>query len=388
MSQDSKEWIKSRMNTLKKQAGFAFNQDVFISVLLCLVSGRDKHLILTAPPGRLKEVTQCLFGLTTAQFQCHEAQAQNELVDILFSSKDENNDSFYKPSSFQKASRSFHTTDFNSSRNTTPKVNRQVNEEAQSNSKQLEDELFHTTPISPVDFTLKRTKQSLYTSLKTGRRQENEEKRPTATKIVQALLVEDLDKADESIQAVLLELMINKELRLSNIRYNVPKPFFLIIAVLPHDFNRRSISAQLIDRFFISYQFEEEMFQTQSLSKPFTRRQALMRQDAKKVHVHIDISRYVRDIVVGIRTHPRVKGGITARSSQDLVTVIKSLAALFERNFLTPDLVTIATEKVFSHRLRMLAINERDDQMEREEMDSNIAFDIIAEILHTVNVPV
>ncbi|PHZ15476.1 uncharacterized protein RHIMIDRAFT_248639 [Rhizopus microsporus ATCC 52813] len=323
MSQDSKEWIKSRMNTLKKQAGFAFNEDVFISVLLCLVSGRDKHLILTAPPGRLKEVTQlasqicrCLFGLTTAQLQCHEAQTQNELVDILFSSKDENNDSFYKPSSFQKASRTFHTTDFNSSRNTTPK---------------LEDELFHTTPISPVDFTLKRTKQSLYTSLKTGRRQENEEKRPAATKIVQALLVEDLDKADESIQAVLLELMINKELRLSNIRYNVPKPFFLIIAVLPHDFNRRSISAQLIDRFFISYQFEEEMFQTLSLSRPFTRRQALMRQDeikvlsdkAKKVHVHIDISRYVRDIVVGIRTHPRVKGGITARSSQDLVTVIK-----------------------------------------------------------------
>ncbi|ORE21165.1 hypothetical protein BCV71DRAFT_174338, partial [Rhizopus microsporus] len=153
------------------------------------------------------------------------------------------------------------------------------------------------TPISPVDFTLKRTKQSLYTSLKTGRRQENEEKRPAATKIVQALLVEDLDKADESIQAVLLELMINKELRLSNIRYNVPKPFFLIIAVLPHDFNRRSISAQL---------------EIKALS-----------DKAKKVHVHIDISRYVRDIVVGIRTHPRVKGGITARSSQDLVTVIK-----------------------------------------------------------------
>lgn len=36
-----------------------------------------------------------------------------------------------------------------------------------------------------------------------------------------------------------------------------------------------------IDRFFISYQFEEDMFQTQSLSKPFTRRQALMRQDVK-----------------------------------------------------------------------------------------------------------
>lgn len=58
MSQDSKEWIKTRMAILKKQAGFAFNQDLFISILLCLISGRDKHLILTAPPNRLGEVTQ------------------------------------------------------------------------------------------------------------------------------------------------------------------------------------------------------------------------------------------------------------------------------------------------------------------------------------------
>lgn len=46
-------------------------------------------------------------------------------------------------------------------------------------------------------------------------------------------------------------------------------------------------------------------------------------EKATKVHVNIDITRYVRDIVVGIRTHPRVKGGITARCSQDLVTVTK-----------------------------------------------------------------
>jgi hypothetical protein len=69
MSQDSKEWIKTRMAILKKQSGFAFNQDLFISILLCLISGRDKHLILTAPPNRLSEVTQmasqvkCLFTI-------------------------------------------------------------------------------------------------------------------------------------------------------------------------------------------------------------------------------------------------------------------------------------------------------------------------------------
>jgi hypothetical protein len=58
MSSQSKEWIKQRITTLKKQTGFAFNQDLFISVLLCLVSGNDKHLFLTAPEHRLQEVSQ------------------------------------------------------------------------------------------------------------------------------------------------------------------------------------------------------------------------------------------------------------------------------------------------------------------------------------------
>lgn len=66
----------------------------------------------------------------------------------------------------------------------------------------------------------------------------------------------------------------------------------------------------------------------------------------------------------------------------------RSLATLFQREFLTPDLVTIAAEKVFSHRLHVLAINVHDDQMEREDMDANIPSDIVAEILRVIYVPV
>ncbi|RCH95891.1 hypothetical protein CU098_011644, partial [Rhizopus stolonifer] len=74
MSQDRKEWIKTRMAILRKQAGFSFNQDLFISILLCLMSERDKHLVLTAPPERLTEVSHMatlisrhLFGFTVAK---------------------------------------------------------------------------------------------------------------------------------------------------------------------------------------------------------------------------------------------------------------------------------------------------------------------------------
>lgn len=145
------------------------------------------------------------------------------------------------------------------------------------------------TPVSPVDFTLRRTKQpfgsspSFYTK-------DQQPKRSLMTRIVQTLIIEDLDKAEESIQTILLDLMVNKELYLSNIRYNVPKPFFLIITVLPHDFNRLSINSQLMDRFFISFQFEEEMLQNYSLSSnPLSRaprRQALMKQDVNIRHTN------------------------------------------------------------------------------------------------------
>lgn len=60
--------------------------------------------------------------------------------------------------------------------------------------------------------------------------------------------MQELNAADTSIQALLLELMVTKELRIANVKYNVPKPFFLVIAVLPQGYNRLSISSQLVKK--------------------------------------------------------------------------------------------------------------------------------------------
>lgn len=67
-----------------------------------------------------------------------------------------------------------------------------------------------------------------------------------STRIAQTLIMQGLDSANESIQALLLELIVTKELRISNVRYNVPKPCFLVISVLPQGYNRLSISSQLV----------------------------------------------------------------------------------------------------------------------------------------------
>lgn len=68
----------------------------------------------------------------------------------------------------------------------------------------------------------------------------------SSTRLAQTLIMQGLDAANESIQALLLELIVTKELRISNVKYNVPKPFFLVIAVLPQGYNRLAISSQLV----------------------------------------------------------------------------------------------------------------------------------------------
>ncbi|KAG2195593.1 hypothetical protein INT46_011839 [Mucor plumbeus] len=448
MSQDSKEWIKTRMAILRKQANFSFNQDLFISILLCLISGKDKHLILTAPSERLTEVTQmasqisrCLFGFTTAKMICNEHQTRTDLVDALFNTKDDSDVSMEKLNSNQqhrrphelshKPSRSIQTLDSrNSERSQTSQHTGSKNTSIKFSL--LGDEEIHSsTPVNPVDFNLTKKRilrtntgvsPSVYAhSISTKeihnrkdkyRWSDHEDMKRSyaastsamgSTRLAQTLVMQGLNASEASIQAFLLELIVTKELRISNVKYNVPKPFFLVIAVLPQGYNRLKISSQLMDRFFVSYNFEQDMFLHPSMSitnslvrQPSSRRFALMKHDeikalaekASKVHVNIDITRYVRDIVVGLRTHPKVKGGLTARCSQDLVTVTKSLATLFERDFLTPDLVTIAAEKVFSHRLHVLVVNTTDDQMEKEDMDANIPSDIVAEILRLIYVPI
>jgi MoxR-like ATPase len=134
----------------------------------------------------------------------------------------------------------------------------------------------HATPISPVDFNLKKRERqpfilnrtsaslqpsSVYTQShndtvlskrdRTRWSDHEDMKRsyivPNAsTRIAQTLIMQELNVADESIQSLLLELIVTKELRMSNVKYNVPKPSFLVIGILPQGYDRLAIASQLV----------------------------------------------------------------------------------------------------------------------------------------------
>ncbi|KAG0083425.1 hypothetical protein BGZ92_010785, partial [Podila epicladia] len=185
----------------------------------------------------------------------------------------------------------------------------------------------HAT-VTPVDFTFPRRRHESV-SIQGGYGQGGGGELPTGVtysgrKIAQAIILDGLENASQEVYAVLLEMIINKGINDRN-RYELPD--LIIIAVFSSQNVPDNIPKQL--------DWDE-------LSKRM-----------KAVTVSNDMMRYIRDVIVGVRTHEAVHGGLTARAALDLELIMKTLAAIFQTTFVTPELLVTAAEKVFSHRLQL-----------------------------------
>ncbi|KAG2172538.1 hypothetical protein INT44_002553, partial [Umbelopsis vinacea] len=246
-----------------------------------------------------------------------------------------------------------------------------------------------TGPISPIDFTINRKSNDL--SVHHYRGQEDKEygrfrksdfgdssKGFIPTRIAQAVIVKNLHQASALVQATLLEIIIVQQLKIHSATYNVPNPF-IVIAVLPQDAPPRSMISRLVSTRYVDQRIRLPghcMLTNHTIQLIFQELKELS-ASINRVNVNADIVIYIRDIVVGIRTHRLVHCGLTARASQDLVLVVKALSALFKREYVTPDLVSIAAEKVFGHRLVLKdeayshkIVHDNEDSDDQSEMNS------------------
>nr|CAG8472133.1 13182_t:CDS:2 [Entrophospora candida] len=256
------------------------------------------------------------------------------------------------------------------------------------------------TPNTPSDYTFSKKKhESLSTS---GIFDPPSPYFSNSRKLAHAVIIESLTEANETIHALLMEILVKKQVVDRTSVYGLPKPF-IIVALLPiTDSNSYDIPRQLLDRFFINYTYESVIgIPSGGGRSPMNvnRRNALIRNSVNNVIIHNDMERYIRDVVVGIRTHRLVKGGVTARSYLDFMTLIKALAAILQHHYVTPKLVLFASEKVFCHRLILRDI--KDDKsimygtsittlMRRRKLLPKVltSGDIVADVLQCVWPPV
>lgn len=68
----------------------------------------------------------------------------------------------------------------------------------------------------------------------------------------------------------------------------------------------------------------------------------------------------------------------------------RALATLFRRDYLTPDLVSIAADKVLGHRIHLVETPTTNTTEKDEEKDTRnvTAAEIVAEVIRIVYVPV
>ncbi|ORY00921.1 cation efflux protein [Basidiobolus meristosporus CBS 931.73] len=67
----------------------------------------------------------------------------------------------------------------------------------------------------------------------------------------------------------------------------------------------------------------------------------------KNVVISPEISRYLRDLMVGIRLNPKFRLGASPHASMDLFSVLRALAAIYEKAYVTPELVLVVINKTF-----------------------------------------
>ncbi|KAL9593789.1 MAG: hypothetical protein Q9179_005697 [Wetmoreana sp. 5 TL-2023] len=85
--------------------------------------------------------------------------------------------------------------------------------------------------------------------------------------------------------------------------------------------------------------------------------------ESKKVTMTAGVRCYLQNIVVFLRQHRAVDGGITPRATKAFDTLARCLASLHGLEYVTPSLVAIAARKIYPHRIK-LTIPERDRSLQ------------------------
>ncbi|KAF9179426.1 hypothetical protein BGZ51_006926 [Haplosporangium sp. Z 767] len=453
MAPANKAWIRSKMAAIKKASGIAFSEEIFLSILICLIA-KNKHLVLHTYPELVPELKSIIEQASTSGAYYQYSNPADDFAQrnaklrleksrrSVATNHSEASDYSLRPSeynynvapsiasfktaserdldgvSIQRGGGGFHQQDVSEhsrggdestmglrmsesrSKNAGDGMTEQIlhhrsrrsthispptvsdytsvenmnespsgggggNSNRRSNPHYVQTSATSSAylgggggasissgpaPVTPVDFTFPRRRhESVSNTGGYGGGGETSGITYSGRRIAQAIILDGLENASQEVYATLLEMIINKEINDRN-RYVLPD--LIIIAIFSSPKVPDNIPKQLLDYFAVNGAYYHSTVQSRIQPMPewdeFSKRM-------KAVTVSNDMMRYIRDVIVGIRTHEAVHGGLTARAALDLEAIIKTLAAIFQATFVTPDLLMIAAEKVFSHRLQLKA---------------------------------
>ncbi|KAI9683848.1 MAG: hypothetical protein M1829_004182 [Trizodia sp. TS-e1964] len=350
--------------------------DLELAALLCLVA--SEHCIIETNQesleplcDELQQISSNTFGLTSVVVDCSESTTVDEFVNALF---------VEEPYTGR-------TTPF-------------------TLSAPLDHSSFQSPPIRPQVRALSRTSLSLLSDALTDDR-----------KLANVIIAKNIDLSDARVQIQALELLRNRRILTHTAAHTAPSQF-LFVALLSGELEDSNLVSHLNDFMFISHfhSIDEDFPEINegdggSISSVVRKSQSgttateieplFSSEDIEKlasemlnVAIHAEVKRYMQNIIVYLRLHRAVAGGISPRATKHFDKLVRCLAPLNSLNYVTPSLVALAARKTYPHRIEMVSPeNERSMQWGSDlgaitvMLESVAPRDVVDEVLNSVEVP-
>ncbi|MBO9338862.1 MAG: MoxR family ATPase [Chloroflexus sp.] len=215
----------------------------------------------------------------------------------------------------------------------------------------------------------------------------------------QILLGDEINRAPAKTQSALLEAMEERQVTIEGQRLPLPEPFFVIATQNPIeyegtyplpeaqldrflfkvviDYASRDVETEVLRRYHLGFDAHQL---TASGLRAIVTPEALTacRAEIAQVQVEQGILNYIVSIVQATRNSPELLVGASLRAGIALLLAAKTLAAIYDRNYVTPDDVKLLARPVLRHRI----ILRPEAEIEGLNVDT-----AIGRILNRVEVP-
>ena len=183
----------------------------------------------------------------------------------------------------------------------------------------------------------------------------------------QFVLADEINRATPKTQSSLLECMEERQVTIDGITHPLPLPFFVIATENSVEYHGTyPLPEAQLDRFMMRISVgypgrseESDILDSQIVQHPIANAKTILSSseiaELQRAVTGVYLEPTVRDYIVGIvtatRDHPMVLLGASPRGSLNLSHACRSFAAIWGRDYVTPDDIKALAIPVLAHRL-------------------------------------
>lgn len=174
-------------------------------------------------------------------------------------------------------------------------------------------------------------------------------------------VISGMDKLSNTMQSLILEIIRTKKIRYNEKTY-FGSELFTVVGVLD-DYNAKDkqLFRYLQDAFWFKQPHDPQANSISHLDLKNVESSAEMIRKFKTIGDSInsvvivpEMKRYIYDIVIFIRTHRCVNTGLPGRCISELELLSKALCVLFNRGFVIPSIIKLASRKLLPLKIKMI----------------------------------